>query len=200
MFRISSFLTGLAVLIGGWSPVAAAADATWSASGGGNWSNGASWSTGVAPGSTATTDSVDVATLGASITGSTRVDVTIDANRNVGGIVFNGTNKSLRFVGGQAVLLSAGGFLRAEDSVTAETAAIRLQGSGTSFTLTSDTTAAAGLTVGSLVGLSAAGSVTTVVLTGTGRGVAGNPNDSAGQLQDGPNGGRLRVVKQGSGT
>jgi autotransporter-associated beta strand protein len=187
-------------LAGAWSASGAAADATWTATGGGSWSNGALWSTGVAPGSTASTTSADVATLGASISGSTRVDVTIDANRNVGGIVFNGTNNSLRFVGGQAVLLSAGGFLRAEDSITAETAAIRLQGDGSEFTLTSDSTATAGLTLGSLIGLSTPGRVTTVVLTGTGRGLAGNPADSAAQLQDGPNGGRLRVVKQGSGT
>jgi len=70
------------VALFGFNPQALAASETWSGSGGnGNWSNTNNWVGGVAPGSTSSTSSADVAVFNAAIAngwGNSGTPVVID--------------------------------------------------------------------------------------------------------------------------
>ncbi|RYD22610.1 MAG: hypothetical protein EOP87_26905, partial [Verrucomicrobiaceae bacterium] len=64
-----------------------AASDSWKANVSGNWNDAANWTGGEIPGSTVTSDSTDIATFGFTLATSGKT-VTVDANRNIGGITF----------------------------------------------------------------------------------------------------------------
>jgi len=93
-----------------------AASATWQGTGDGTWSTSGNWIGGT-PGSTTVVTSTDVATFA---TNPTQKSITVDANRNIGGIVFD-TGVGAMTIGtatGNALYLSAGGSIQTTAGVT----------------------------------------------------------------------------------
>ncbi len=195
-----------------------AADAEWARNGGGSWTNPTYWSpnTGSAPGSTNGTNSTDVATFGDAIT-TKGVDITVDANRNIFGIVFTNTLFNYTNSGG-SLLFSSGGYVNFTGSGTGITntisSTITNLGAGASFTnnSTSGTLVVSGNVYGSasfinnstsglmtisgaVAGTAAAGQVSTLTIGGNNT-TATNQLGS-GQITDGVNGGKLGLVKTG---
>ena len=72
-------------------PPAFATSDSWKANAAGNWNNTASWTGGNIPGSTVALDSTDIATFGFTLATSGKT-VSVDANRNIGGITFSNTS------------------------------------------------------------------------------------------------------------
>jgi len=184
-------------------PQAHAADATWIVDAAGDWTNSANWSGGTVPGSTNTTNNVDIATFGGAITGA--VTNTIDANRNIGGITFDydylsgGNGYVLR----NNILLSDGGVIQEISTVTPTAERITrfsndvfIQGDGGSATIKNDAASVrVRMFLNGVRGTSTAGKTTTLYLDGSNTA----PNTFGSSLNDGPNGGNLAIVKNGAG-
>ena len=178
---------------------ARAADEVWSTNAAsGAWETGANWVSGNVPGSTADTANPDTAIFsGASAT----LTVLPDANRNLASLVFTNAKAGAYTIGtntGNKLLLSNGGMVWAAKSVTNNetiNAPVELEGDGGAYLFTNET--AKTLTFGSPInGAATTGNVTSLQLAGTtnaGYGVL------SGIVNDGPNGGKLAIVKNGSG-
>jgi len=202
----------------GMSFATQAADSSWGANLAGLWTNTAAWAGGIVPGITNGTTSADVATFDVTLT-TNRV-ITVDANRNIGGITFNNaanltqpvpqtTTNAATSVGytlsGGNLLLSNGGTIQviagSGTNQSTISSAIAIQGNGGSATFKNNS-AKSGLSIGAVSGVSSSGNTTTLYLDGTntaaGTGIA-NPNNIVGSLSDGGNGGKLKLVKNGSG-
>lgn len=180
--------------------IVVAASSNWNITGNGNWNSAGSWDANGIPGSTTGTDSTDVATFGITLTAGRTV--TVDANRNIGGIVFENSSAFAYSLSGGNLLLSDGGLIRTGagngDHTDIIGSAIAIQGDGGSATFSAD--AASPLSLlrinGAVTGVSTAGNTTTLNLAGSNTG--GNSVTSV--IGDGAAGGKLAVVKSGAGT
>ena len=176
---------------------AAAADGFWNVDANGSWATVGSWAAGV-PGATAGTSTTDVATFGFPLTADRTV--TVDANRNVGGIIFANATVAKYILSGGTLLLSNGGFVRTAadngDHTDAISSAIVIQGDGGGATFTADATSGGSvLSIGAVTGVSSGATTTTLTLNG------GNGSDNAvtGVIGNGTGGGSLAVTKSGTG-
>lgn len=173
----------------------------------GTWVTAGNWNGGIIPGIAGGTNSTDVATFSSSPNLTART-VTIDANRNIGRIVFNNSS-SLGYIiaGGSTVplRLSSDGAIQAESTngphTDAVTAPVIIQGDGGRATFTANASspdsilsigAVSGITIS---GVSTAGNTTTLTLNGSN----GNVGNTAGILSNGTAGGKLALVKEGTG-
>lgn len=193
-----------------------AADAAWNVDAAGNWATSGSWDPAAAPGSTVTTNSTDIATFSKTLTAG-RV-VTVDANRNIGGITFDHSDAfAYTFSTTGNIVLSNGGTIQSattngnhQDAVVTR---IDIQGDGGSATFSSNGSSSSSLlTIGnaasfgatpSVQGVSTVGNTTTLNLNGTSIGTGttnATTNSVVGRIQNGSAGGKLAVVKSGAGT
>ena len=187
-------------IVGVATPAFAASD-SWTGATDANYATGTNWVSGTAPGAVGSTTSPDVATFPV---GGLNPLVVVDANRNVGGVIFTTPGYTLS---GGPLLLSSGGSISATSGITGSgstgvfsgiSAPIAIQGVGGSATFESNvggSTAYLNIT-GAVTGVSTAGSTTTLNLIGTG----GSTNNFGGTISDGAAGGNVTVVKDGTGT
>lgn len=186
-------------------PQARAADATWIVDAAGDWTNSANWSGGTVPGSTNTTNNADIAVFGNTISGARFI--TIDPNRNIGGITFN-YNRTLTNSGDgyslkNDILLSDGGVIREISTVSPTASRISrlqndtfIQGDGGSATIRNDATSGnVRMFLNGVRGTSTAGNTTTLYLDGNNTA----PNTFGSVINNGANGGTLAIVKNGNG-
>ncbi len=204
LFIKGACVVGMASLIGGWS--ALAADSTWNVATAGNWVDSPNWTSGV-PGTTSGTTSTDVATFTLSTLTAQRT-VTVDANRNIGGMTFGNTSGFGNTFSGGSILLSNGGVIQSLagtgshfDNINTD---LIIQGDGGTATFTANATSAtSGMSFGGAVsGVSTTGNTTVLTLNGTNNSATiGSPlNRIVGVVSDGVNGGKLAIVKSGTGT
>jgi autotransporter-associated beta strand protein len=174
---------------------AQAADSSWAGNYAGNWTASGNWTNGV-PGSNSTTTSTDIATFGFTLT-SPRT-VTVDTNRNIGGITFSNTSAFGYTLSGGSLILSNGGVIQTAAANGAHTdtisSGITLAGNAT-FTAGA-TNATSLLRIGAVTGSATTGNTTTLTLNGSS--TAANAID--GVIGNGANGGKLAIVKDGAGT
>ena len=193
---------------------AQAADGSWNVNAAGNWITAGSWLNNTIPGSNSTTTSTDIATFGLPTGNNNRV-VTVDANRNIGGMTFSNTSTdaSARYtLSSGNLLLSSGGVIQtvaANAGFVNISSAIAIQGTGGTGTFTANNTNYSGqlqgaLQVGAVTGVSTTGNTTTLTLNGssTAAPTSGSNvgNNISGVIGNGANGGKLAIVKDGSGT
>ena len=181
------------------TPVAFAASAAWNVNNAGNWATAGSWNPAAAPGATSGTSSTDIATFGLAITGD-RI-VTVDTNRNIGGITFSNTSNFKYTLSGGSLLLSDTGVIQTASGNGAHidtiSTPITIQGDGTSATFSAKATSASSvMNIGAVSGGSPAFSVTTLNLEGTNTGA----NTISGIISDGAPGAALAIVKSQAGT
>jgi len=178
-----------------------AASGSWNVNASGAWSGSSNWVSNVIPGTTSGTASTDIATFGTTLTTATGT-VTLDANRNVGGIVFSSTGAFGYSLGGGAgnLLLSNSGTILRSGTVGAHTdtitRAIAIQGNGGSAFFTNNATLTTSLLTvsGGISGVSTSGSTTTLTLNGSNTGI----NQLSGIISDGGTG-KLALVKSDAG-
>ncbi|MCX6876156.1 MAG: autotransporter-associated beta strand repeat-containing protein [Verrucomicrobia bacterium] len=189
----------LAVLLAAQS--ASAANGYWNSDANGNWASAADppWLGAEVPGANSGTLNFDLATFGFALTAD-RI-VTVDANRNIGGITFANPSSSKFTLSGGSLLLSNGGVIQTavdngDHTDTISTAiAIQGDGGGATFTAGANWTTSI-MSLGAVTGASTGANVTTLVLNG------GNVGDNVitGVLGNGTGGGKLAVTKSGIGT
>ncbi len=175
-----------------------AADSSWNVDAAGNWSTAGSWTAGV-PGSTSILNSTDIATFGFTLTAARTV--TVDANRNIGGITFGNTSNFGFTLSSGNLLLTNGGVIQNLSGTGNHTntisSAITIQGNGGSATFTANATSGTSLlSIANVSGVSTAGNTTTLNLNGSNT-ATGNV---VGILTNGTSGGKLAIVKSGAGT
>ncbi|XHR30646.1 MAG: autotransporter-associated beta strand repeat-containing protein [Chthoniobacteraceae bacterium] len=159
-----------------------AASSTWLGTSDGTWATSGNWSNGI-PGATTGVTNADIAVFNTSPTQKT---ITIDANRNIGGITFDTANVGALVIGsttGNALYLSAGGTIQNTSTVSAlETinAPIVLEGNA-SFLTNVPSSSANGLTFGGSIS-AASGVNSTLTLGGTN---VGANNKITGVISDG---------------
>lgn len=197
----------------GFSFATQAASDSWKANLAGNWSIATNWAGGSVPGLTNGTTSTDVATFSFPLTAN-RV-ITVDNNRNVGGITFqnpanapsSASSVAYTLTGG-SLLLSNGGVIQVNSGSGTNTSTINspitILGNNGSLTLLNNVAGdVAGLIVGAISGSSTAGNTSTLYLDGVNEAFGPSTNTSrmsiVGALSDGVAGGKLAVVKNGSG-
>jgi autotransporter-associated beta strand protein len=180
-------------------------NAYWNVDGIGNWATAANppWLGGTAPGSTSSTTNIDVANFGFGLTAD-RV-VTVDANRNIGGITFSNASVYKYTLSGGNLLLSNGGVIRTlasnGDHVDTISTAIAIQGDGGSATFTGDADSGwSTMSLGAVTGVSTAGKTTTLTLNGTNVGSTSGENTITGVSGNGTGTGTLALTKSGGGT
>jgi fibronectin-binding autotransporter adhesin len=207
--RISQAVAAVAVMAASQHLFATSANWIGSANAIDSWANGTSWDTGFAPGNTdGNFTSTDTATFAGA---PTSLSIGVDANRNIGNIVF--TNTSSRFTIGSTtgtpMLLTSGGAVTLNDPITfAGTATATTQTIASpliidrAYSFVDNVTAvntAGGLTITGGVTGSANGPA---ILTLDG---ANNATVTVGLAQinsivsDGP-GGSTSIIKNGTGT
>lgn len=189
-----------AIALSGLMPQSAsAADATWNTNADGSWTTDGLWNPASAPGATSGTTNTDTATFGNIIT--TARTITVDANRNIFGINFAGNSFAYNLSGG-SLLLTNGGTVQTSGGGSNHTdsiaSTIALQGDGGSYAFTAGSTTSGRLlsVSGSVSGVSTVGNTTTLTLNGGNTG----SNAVSGVLSDGVNGGKLALVKSGTGS
>ena len=181
-----------------------AASDSWKANLAGSWNIATNWTLGSVPGITNGTTSTDVATFSTLLTANRAI--TVDNNRNVGGITFQNpanaagaaTNSAYTLTGG-SLLLSSGGVIQVNTGSGTNTSTINspitIQGNNGSLTLLNNVAGeVAGLVVGAISGASTAGNTTTLYLDGVSEALSIR-NNTVGALSDGVSGGKLAVVK-----
>ena len=208
----ASVATMAVVALFGFNPQALAASETWSGSGGnGNWSNTNNWVGGVAPGSTSSTSSADVAVFNAAIAngwGNSGTPVVIDsATQNIGGITFTGAagNYTIGSTGGNSLLLSSAGnillssSLASTNAVETINAPLVLEGASGSYSFVNNSADGAGAGAGTLDfggGITGVGAGATVLNL---MGANTNGNTISGVIGNG-SATTVAVTKAGSGT
>jgi autotransporter-associated beta strand protein len=189
-------------LILGLCFAAQAADSSWSFDGASQWTNTLRWTAGV-PGIAGGSGSADVATFSTALTAARTI--TVDANRNIGGITFGNTSAFGYTLNTGVIQLSNGGVIQNLAVTGAHTntisSAIVIQGNGGNAAFTANATSGVSrLTINAVSGVSTLGNTTTLTLDGssatTNRTVSATVN---GVISDGAAGGKLAVVKNGSG-
>ena len=192
--RAAGALT-LLYAVSGWS-----ASDTWTNNATGFWASGGNWRSGTPPGATNGTASADVATFGYALTANRTV--TVDANRNIGGILFTNDSAFYFTLYGGSLLLSNGGRIEMKAGAGAHndniSSPITLQGDGGTATFANNSSGSGLVVINTTVtGVSTAGNTTTLTLNGINTGV--NVNKIANVISDGANGGKLAVVKDDEG-
>ena len=185
---------------------------TWGADSSGSWIDSANWTAGTVPGvTTGFTGSDTQACIGVAFFSRELTapgTVTVDANRNVGGITFGNASTNGYTLSGGSLELSNGGIIqtitgtgRHNDKIGS---AIEITGNGGSATFRNDSssTTGGGLSLGSVSGVSLSGNTTTLYLDGSSTSVGNTPpaNQISGAISDGTGGGNMAVVKNGSGS
>jgi autotransporter-associated beta strand protein len=190
--------SSLAAITLAMAPVIHAASDSWKADAAGNWNNSASWTGANIPGSTAVVNSADVATFGFTLTAG-RI-VTVDANRNLGGITFSNTSAFGYTLSGGNILLSNGGLIQSTGATGAHTdtisSAIQIQGDGGSASFTNNALNTRLMSIGAVTGAATGTNITTLTLNGTSTGA----NAITGIIGNGSGGGLLALEKFGAGT
>ena len=124
-------------------PVFATSD-SWKTDVAGSWINSANWALGNIPGSTIDLDSPDIATFGVTLTAG-RI-VTVDANRNIGGLTFSNTSAFGYTLSGGSLKLSNSGVVQSTGATGAHTdtisSAIEIQGDGGAASFTNSSSLA----------------------------------------------------------
>ncbi|MCX6896597.1 MAG: autotransporter-associated beta strand repeat-containing protein, partial [Verrucomicrobia bacterium] len=205
-FRCSPVRFGFAGLLLAVALPVQAASSSWLADVDGLWSAVGSWTGGIIPGATTTSNSTDVATF--SITATAPRAVTVDTNRNVGGVTFssdsatdvNGYVLSANTAAGKGATLklSNGGVVQSVDGAGGAhtdtiNSKIEAQGNGGTATFRNDSSGNT-LVLGDITGVATAGNTNKLIFDGVS--VALN---SSTVISDGTNGGKLAVLKTGSG-
>ena len=199
MMRVASTMLAMTLGLLAAAPVSAnsAAWATNAASG--DWGIGANWIGGSAPGATSGLASPDVAIFS---NASPMQAIVPEASRNIAGILFTNAACGVYTNGtttGNKLLLSSGGSIAMAVVVNSNqviNAPLELEGDGGAYTFTNSSKNAVTLAFGGAInGVATGTNVTSLLLTGT------NTSYSVvtGIVSDGPNGGKLAVVKSGSG-
>jgi len=190
------------LLLAGFCFSVQAANSSWTNDAAGTWTNAANWDNGV-PGISDGTNSTDVATFGLNNTANRTI--TVDTNRNIGGMVFSGTAGTNITLSGGSLKLSNGGSLvfgRTRNDISDTiSSAIVIQGDGGSATFTANggQFSSVGIT-GGVTGSSLPGHTTTLTLDGNS--ISATPARSQNQLNavsDGAGGGNLTIIKKGTG-
>lgn len=185
----------LALAVTGMGLTAPAAAINWTKDGLGMWTNTAHWSSGTVP------TSGDEAVFNKTLT----VDrgILVDSNRGIGTITFNNSSAYKYDLNGGSLQLDNGGLIRTAatngnhtDTITSATIAI--QGDGGSATFTAGATSASSIMSisSAIAGVSTGTNITTLTLNGTNTGL----NALAGIIGNGAGGGKLALVKSGTGT
>lgn len=185
-----------------------AADAAWTSTANGSWGTDSNWSPATAPGSTSSTNNTDIATFNTAIT--SRVEVAVDSNRNIGGITFNYTYSPPSAAGDgfslkNDLLVTSGGVIEEISTVTPTNERrtrfqndLRIQGDSATNSYTVRNNASSGQVRMYLNGVrvdAPASSATTLYLDGSN--TAANTFGSA--VNDGTGSATLAVVKNGNG-
>lgn len=199
MKLLTRIVTGVVLVLAAHG-TAVAADGSWNTDTAGGWATGTNWLGSIIPGSTTATNSTDIATFGFTLAGARAV--TVDANRNVGGITFSNTSAFGYTLNTGNLRLSNGGTIQTTSAQGAHEDQVRVRvsiegdgGIATFLANGSGTLSFTGATGTSVAGVSTAGNTTTLYLSGTGSGRIGSA-----PINDGGNGGKLAVVKNDSGT
>lgn len=179
-----------------------AADGTWNVDAAGNWSTAGSWASGI-PGSTNVITSTDTALFSKLLTAARTV--TVDANRNIKYITFDGGNSDTNgyTLSGGSFLLTSGGAISATGAAGAHTDSIStpltIVGNNATYAISNDSALATRRLIisGGVTGQSTAGNTTTFVLGGSN---PGTNTISLNGLSNGSNGGVLALVKDGATT
>jgi len=196
--RLSAFAVAI-VCAGILNPTAQGADSSWNVDAAGTWNTAGNWLGSVIPGTTSGSTSPDTAyfnfTLNAART------VTVDAGRNVAGISFGNTSNFGYTLNPGTLVLTNGGTIQTTAGNGNHTdyvqSFITLAGDGGNATFTAGATSASSvLRFGrSLAGASTTGNVTTLTVNGSNTGT----NSLNTIMSDGTLGGKLALVKDGSG-
>ncbi|MFA6174284.1 MAG: autotransporter-associated beta strand repeat-containing protein [Kiritimatiellales bacterium] len=197
-------------LVAGLCFTAQAASSSWSVDADGNWVDTANWTGGVVPGLVGLTSAnTDVAYLTNAIT--LNRTVTVDLNRNIGGVAFGSTSTNAFTLSGNTLVFGSGGTIiqtlestgQHNDTIAAN---IQLRGTGNrNYTIRNDSAGnTAGLVVNGDIGnaVSASGTYTIYldgVSTAVGIGAGTRNNTIAGVIKGASNGGKIAVVKNGTG-
>jgi len=185
---------GEAVSLDGLHAIEWVTGGSWTGTAGASWAISGVW-LGTVPGANAGTTNTDTAVFGRNATNS---PLEIDAGRNIKNIVFSSASVSsvtIGAVGGQALLLTAGGTIQTTGNVvTPQTinAPLVLEGD---YTISSNANSgSATISIGGLLQPASTTGITTLTLSGGNTG----PNTIGGVLAD--NGaGKLAVTKSGNG-
>ena len=188
----------LALALAMVSPVFATSD-SWKTDVAGSWINSANWALGNIPGSTIDLDSPDIATFGVTLTAG-RI-VTVDANRNIGGLTFSNTSAFSYTLSGGSLKLSNSGVVQSTGATGAHTdtisSAIEIQGDGGAASFTNSSSLATRLlSIGAVTGVSTGANVTNLTLNGANTGA----NAMTGIIGNGSGGGALSITKNDAGT
>ncbi|MEO5912745.1 MAG: autotransporter-associated beta strand repeat-containing protein [Luteolibacter sp.] len=173
---------------------------SWKANVSGNWNDVASWTAGNIPGSTSLINSSDVATFGFTLATNGKT-VTVDTNRNIGGITFSNTSGFGYTLSSGNLLLTNGGVIQSTGTTGAHadtiSSAIEIQGDGGTASFTNSNTLTTRLmSIGAVTGVSTLSNVTNLTLNGANTGT----NAMTGVIGDGGAGGKLSITKSDAGT
>ena len=190
--------TPLAVLI--LTHSAQADSSSWNLNNAGLWSLNTNWIGSSIPGATSGTTIPDIATFGNATLTADRV-VTVDANRNIGGITFSNTTAFKYTLNGGNLLLTNNGVIQTSagngNHTDTISTAIEIEGDGGAATFTSGATSATSLlSIGAVTGVSTGTNVTILTLNGTNTGA----NLVTGVIGDGAGLGKLALIKDGAGS
>ncbi|MCX6896854.1 MAG: autotransporter-associated beta strand repeat-containing protein [Verrucomicrobia bacterium] len=181
----------------------------WLSDADGSWSNAVSWAGGNVPGATNVLTSTDEALFGALIT--TNRIVYVDTNRNIGTITFsnayttpgsvqvngyNLTNGSIKLTAGGVIQTALG----ANTNFDRIYSPVEIQGDATFRNNTVGN--GSGLLINTVTGTASTGNTNILYLDGvsTSSGVGGvTRNNTIGALGNGANGGKVKLVKNGTG-
>ncbi len=177
---------------------------SWNVNANGNWTTAGSWLGGVnIPGST-TTDNTDIATFSFTLGGARTV--TVDTDRYIGGIDFGNTSNFGYTLSSGILHLNSGGVIQTlagnGNHIDTINSAIVISGtSAATATFTANATSASSLLkfgtgATTLMGSATSGNTTTLTLNGSNTGI----NVMSTIISDGGGGGKLAVVKDGTGT
>ena len=181
------------------SPAAFAANFSWFVDTNSSWNAAGSWDGSSIPGSTTLLNSTDTAIFGKTLTVARTV--TVDANRNIGGITFDNAGAFKYTLSGGNLRLTNGGVIQTAAGNAAQvdtiSSGIAIQGDGGSATFTGGATLGTSiLSIATVTGVSSGPNVTTLTLNGTNTGA----NVITGIIGNGGNGGKLAIVKSDAGT
>ena len=174
-----------------------AGSSSWTNNAGSAWITAGNWDSGV-PGVSGGSSSTDIATFSAALTAGRTV--TVDANRNIGGITFANTSAFAFTLGTGPLLLTSGSVVQNlagtgdhTDYISAPTV---IQGIGGNATVSANAVSASSiLRMGGVTGVSTAGNTTTLNLDGASTAL----NYISGVIGDGSANGKLAVIKNGTG-
>ena len=179
------------------APAVCAASDSWNVDADGNWATAGSWVT-AAPGSTSV-DNLDIATFSKLLTAGRAV--TVDTNRYIGGISFGNTSAYGYTLGTGILHLNNAGVIQTistngNHTDTISSAIVLDGGNSSTATITAGATSASSLlSIGAITG-TATTTTTTLTLNGANTGA----NAITGVIGDGGGGGKLALIKSGTGS